>query len=117
MAANISRECNRCNGTGTDLRYGNPGTCPSCAGSGEVIIGFIPLENGPTTNVFWSYKIWEATDTTEYQALPEVQQTNYNKIVHMGSVDLNESSNSRIVLWNLFGSGSTTRTNLLALLT
>ena len=112
--------CSACSGTGT---YDDE-SCARCGGDGaRETIGILErldaylLAHVLPTNVFRSHAIWEATDSTEYQALTEAQQENYNKIVHMGTVDLNVGTTSRAVLWNLFDSESTTRTALLALLT
>jgi len=77
----------------------------------------VKTDNLPTTNVFWSYQVWEATDMTEYLALSDELEASYNKIVHMGTVDLNVGSNSRAVIWRLFDAESTTRAALLALIT
>ena len=126
--------CPFCDGDGT---YPESQTCSGCGGDGEVdttnpevlamsreaqlTIQYQVLDELetklPGTNVFWSYQIWGATDQTEYQALSAGGKTNYNNIVHMGTVDLNTGTTSRAVLWNLFDSESTTRANLLALLT
>ena len=112
--------CSVCGGSGT---YDGE-SCARCGGDGSRgTSGILErleahlLAHVLPTNVFRSHVVWEATDLTEYQALTEAQQENYNKIVHMGTVDLNVGSKSRVVLWNLFDSESTTRTALLALLT
>ena len=69
------------------------------------------------TNVFWSYRIWEATDLTEFTALSAENKDAYRGIVRMGTVSLVEDSHSRDTLWDLFDSESTTRAALLALIT
>lgn len=133
--SNIVVTCHHCEGTGVDPITQE--TCNTCGGDGEIEAhgfhattryGVVDLHNNIAnlntkldalalpTNVFHSHKIWEATDTTEYQALSDALEASYNKIVHMGTVDLNTGSNSRIVLWSLFDSESTTRAALIALL-
>ena len=113
----IQPKCGRCLGPGIDDGGFEPESCTACGGDGwlegsQIDVSTLELP----TNVFRSHVIWEATDTTEYQALSDALEASYNKIVHMGTVDLNVGSNSRIVLWSLFDSESTTRAALLALL-
>ena len=113
----VQRRCSRCLGTGTDSDNQPPGSCTVCGGDGWLDhdkINFTDLLL--PTNVFHSHIVWEATDTTEYQALSDALEASYNKIVHMGTIDLNVGSNSRIVLWSLFDAQSTTRAAFLALL-
>lgn len=126
--------CWTCGGSG---EYPPGAVCNTCNGSGEVSAAgthsiteayvtelnskIIEIENkvdalALPTNVFFSHKIWEATDVTEFAALSEANKDSYRGLVRMGTVDLNEGSNSRTVLWNLFNAESDTRAALLALL-
>lgn len=66
--------------------------------------------------VFRSYLIVEALDTTEYNALTDAQKLNFIMIVSAGFVDLNTDSNAKALLMALFGAGTTTRANLIELI-
>jgi hypothetical protein len=66
-------------------------------------------------NVFPSHKVLEATVMGEYAALPAADKENYKIITAMGFLDLSEGSNARTLLLGMFGAGTTTRINLIAL--
>jgi len=68
------------------------------------------------TNVFQSYEILEAMDTTEYNALTDTQKDGVKILLSCGRVDLNVGKAGRVRLLNWFGAQSTTITNLAALL-
>lgn len=128
----IHRTCELCNGVGEVHPHGESTTttCPACGGSGKMpfaesvllderlqaIEDKIDVLTTLPVNIFYSYKIWEATNLTEFMALSDANKDSYRGLVRMGTIDLNEGSHSRNTLWTLFGSETTTRANLLALL-
>ena len=69
-----------------------------------------------SSEIFKSYLIIEALDSTEYNALTDAQKLNLITVVSAGAVDLSSGSNGRALLMALFGAGTTTRANMLALL-
>jgi len=70
----------------------------------------------PHTEVFKAYLIVESVDTTEYSGLTDSQKLDFLTLVSAGAVDISDGSTGRSVLMSLFGAGTTTRANLLALL-
>jgi hypothetical protein len=58
--------------------------------------------------------VFEATVASEYDALTAAQKTRYNSMLAMGELDPS-GTNTRDVFASLFGGGTTTRANLLAL--
>ena len=63
-----------------------------------------------------TYRILEATDITEYNALSDGNKSAYQIILSCGIVDYREGSSARTKLWSMFGEGTTTRENLEALI-
>lgn len=63
-----------------------------------------------------SYRILEATEPSEYNALSSANKSRYQLIISAGVVDYREGSLVRTVLWGIFGAGSETRANLEALI-
>ena len=59
-----------------------------------------------------THRILDATDSTEYNNLSDSNKEAYGLIISCGYVDLAVDSPTRIKLWNMFGEGTTTRTNL-----
>ena len=121
--------CTHCNGTGTSPVTGQD--CHVCLGSGVIEVSgdsciqnqFVIANNerlnevlGIGNNVFLSYKILEALDTDEYDALTNTQKDGVKTLLSCGRVDLNEGKAGRVRLWNWFGAESTTVANLTALL-
>lgn len=115
--------CWQCQGTGEESisgldEFGNPivtqETCRKCGGSGKVTNSF--LDDLLPDDVFYSYIVFEATDITEYNALSSGNKTIYQLLLSFGQVNLADGSNAFGLLKDMFGPGSTTRANLLALL-
>jgi RecJ-like exonuclease len=67
-------------------------------------------------SVFDSYIIFENTDSGEYNALTDAQKEKYRLLLSAGKVSLVDGSQGRSLLMSLFGPGSATRANLIALL-
>ena len=120
--------CNSCGGTGVDNRVPEdapPITCVSCAGVGwftkgeKIDITAIMEELSAIrcpANVFYSYRILEELDSTEYAALTDAQKDGIFHILACGMVDLNDGKVGKTRLWNWFGAESTTVANLTTLL-
>lgn len=62
-----------------------------------------------------SYKIYNAIVPSEFQALTATQQQLIRDIISQGTVDGSASGNARAVMLQIFGVGTTTRTNLVNL--
>jgi len=108
--------------------------CPFCGGDGfdgmavcgHCTEGWLPsnarinaaeiIEKIHLTNVFDSYEIIEAIDTSEYNALTADQKTGVALLLSCGRVNLNEGKAGRTRLLAWFGGGSTTIANLSAML-
>ena len=101
----MSEFCTVCDGDGI---Y-NGVDCPHCGGTG-IYIANIPGRAIP------SYKVLEALDTAEYNALTDEQKNGVSILLSCGEVDLNEGKVGRVRLWNWFGAESTTVANLTGLL-
>lgn len=121
MPISVNQKCHKCSGTGTwTIEYDSETqeyisvTCPDCSGSGRLELAIV--DSLMPDNVFYSYQVFEATDLSEYNALTDAQKSRYQLIMNMGQVDLNSGSNARGLLENMFGPGTTTRQNILALL-
>ena len=61
-----------------------------------------------------TWELLEATVNAEYDALATANRTKYNAILAMGTINP-AGTNVRAILSALFGAGTVTRTNLLAL--
>ena len=104
----------------------NAGGVPSGA-SGTAIVGGMTTDqkmaavnswtvSGPTNLVVVStYKIFNAMDPTEFAALTTAQQTRVRDILSMGTVDGSAGTHVNAVLTAVFGAGTNTRANLVAL--
>lgn len=115
MAIKVS--CYNCSGTGTitpppGQGSSNPYECQVCSGLGVLDWGKITLPDG----LFYTYGIVENTDTAEYNALSDANKEHYKTILSLGTVDLTDGTVVRATLWVLFGAGSTTRANLIAMI-
>ena len=113
----IKKPCYNCSGGGTVTTYDGEQVpseveCPVCAGEGTLEFAEIELEEG----VYATYKISEATDATEYNALTDGQKAVYHIILSMGTVDLSDGISVRATLFAFFDENSTTRANLLTLI-
>lgn len=62
-----------------------------------------------------SYEIYNAVDGTEFSALSAANQQLVRDMLNMGTVDASPNKPARVRLLALFGAGTTTRTNLVAL--
>ena len=67
------------------------------------------------SGVYPTYKVLEATDASEYAALSDANKDAYKMILSCGEVDLSDGTAVRTKLLAMFGAGTTTRTNLVAL--
>jgi len=103
-------KCQRCNTVGSI--GGEPGEDPCTQCLGE---GYCPTHH-LKPGVVHSYEISDALDVTEYSALSVGNQAAVNIMLSQGLVNLAEGTNSRVALWALFDSESTTRANLITLL-
>ena len=107
--------CVRCGGDGiyTEIEGGGSVTCPTCLGFGTMRADPCDvLKSG----VIYTFELSEATDDTEYAALSSAQKTTYALLVSLGMLDISSGTAIRTKLWAMFGDGSTTRTNLEALM-
>ncbi len=107
--------CQRCFGDGV---YEPPGQesipCPYCPNSsGATEMGRQILPDG----VFYAFRVLEATDISEYNSLSVADKDLYKTVIAPGMVNLADGSVARTALLNLFGPGTNTRANLLALIT
>ncbi len=108
--------CVRCGGDGiyTEIEGGGSVTCRTCHGYGTMRVDPAEvLKNG----VIYTFELSEATDDTEYAALSSAQKSTYALLVSLGTLDISSGTAMRDKLWAMFGDGSTTRTNLEALMT
>jgi len=108
----ILKDCPRCLGTGIDDNGEHgPSSCLSCGGDGKLehLVSMLPDDVYPT------YKILEATDATEYAALSDANKDAYKMIISCGTVDLADGAVARDRLLAMFGAGTTTRANLVEL--
>ena len=99
----LKRVCPVCDGAATDVycRY----TGYKYYGNMEDILG-----------LFLTHEIMEATDPLEYSALSDANKDAYKMIVSAGTVSLLEGGTVRAALEFMFPEGTTTRTNLDALI-
>jgi hypothetical protein len=121
-AISIYQTCGACNGTGIDRHttgkdlQGNliwfEGACELCNGTGLSNQGELRYKEG----VFPTYQILEVTDPAEYVSLAPGNVALYNLIISAGTVDLSETTTALAVLRGMFAVGTTTRTNLEALI-
>lgn len=62
-----------------------------------------------------TYRIFNVLDATEFGALSAANQQRVRDILSMGTVDASTGTNARALLLSVFGAGTTTRANLVAL--
>lgn len=112
------RTCHKCNGVGIWFKNTLEGDvavdpCPVCNGEKYVSTGtfqfFMP-------GAFCSCDVYDAIDQTEYAALGDAQKAYIDNMLACGTIYLNTGSRARTILQQLFGPGTTTRANLLALI-
>jgi hypothetical protein len=108
----VKQTCVFCSGTGKNPHGGETETCPYCKGGGSSFDANVSLP----APLFYSYQVFDATVPGEYNALSAAEKSLYLLVISQVYVNLAEGSNSRTVLANLFGAGTTTRANLLALI-
>lgn len=63
----------------------------------------------------YTYRIVEATDPTEYNALSDTNKARYALIISAGLVDIADGTTIRSTLRAMFGDGTTTGANIAAL--
>ena len=107
--------CERCGGDGiyTEVEGGGSVPCFTCRSFGTMRAD--PpgvLKDG----VIYTFELSEATNDTEYAALSPGQKSTYALLISLGMVDISSGTAIRAKLWAMFGDGSTTRTNLEALM-
>lgn len=110
--------CPRCGGDGVITRELLNGThidepCDLCTTTGNKTIIQLQYKEG----LFSTYQILEATNPVEYVALAPGNVALYNLIISAGTIDLSETTMALAVLRGMFAVGTTTRTNLEALIT
>ena len=106
-------KCPQCHGTGTFKPASGPGgsgslpcNWPGCGTSGYVEFGRYG------ENLYFAYQVMDNTVAGEYNALSDANKAAYNMVLSCGVIDLSSGSATHTKLWNIFGSGTTTRTNL-----
>lgn len=62
-----------------------------------------------------TYRIFNVIDPTEFGALLATNQQRIRDILSMGTVDASTGTNARALMLSVFGAGTTTRANLVAL--
>lgn len=107
--------CHKCNGEGAWTKDTVGGSevidpCLVCNGEKYTPLYYISLPD----KVFYSHEILEATDPDEYDDLDDEEE--YDRLLNCGIVDLNDGKYGKTKLWELFDSESTTRANLVALI-
>ncbi len=107
--------CQQCFGDGV---YEAPGSdsipcpyCPNSSGATEMGRQVLPED------VYYAYRVLEATDISEYNSLSVADKDLYKTVIAPGMVRLADGSNGRTALLSMFGVGTNTRANLLALAT
>lgn len=117
MDIRVVKKCYKCGGIGVWTKTTSLGTvvtdpCPICIGEtyNEILSTVLPF------GIFYAHEVYEAIDHAEYVALAEPNEQHVDAITGLGFVDLTEGSRARTVLWSLFDSESTTRTNLITLI-
>lgn len=84
--------------------------------SGNTVPG--DIDTCPTfypDGIYPTYKIVEATVASEYAALSDANKDLYKIILSCGVVDLSTGTAVRNYLMSMFGAGTTTRANLVTL--
>ncbi len=118
---NIISTCPKCGGAGINLKStsdegGNVTTteydCTLCNGEGEVTSGRIEYADG----LYRTDQILSVTVSSEYASLSDANKTSYGLIISCGVVDLGDDSVIKNKLWAMFGEATTTRANLIALI-
>ena len=120
--------CPSCSGTGKNIRWDGDehgvgglieDNCSRCLGEKYIFLGWcsvntsiLPDGTELTQTVFPTYKIVEATVTSEYSALSTANKTAYGMIISLGTVDLSDGTATKDKLWDMFGAETTTRANL-----
>lgn len=69
---------------------------------------------GPDRGIIPSYELINATVPAEWNSLSATEKQRYQTITGAGSVDI-QNANVRAALAAMFGAGTTTRTNMVAL--
>ena len=69
-----------------------------------------------TPPIYPAYKIYNAMVGSEYIALSPEHRQYFDLLISQGLVDMSEGKNAKTTLWTLFGEGSGTRANLIALI-
>jgi len=117
----VQNDCRTCMTTGVESSFDSNGDpieidpCSACGGSGYRNTGISTFDD--SGDMIEAYLLVEALDVTEYDALTDSQKLNFITLMSAGMVDVSSGSNGRSMLVSLFGAGTTTRTNMLALLT
>lgn len=119
MAFKLFSRCTYCGGSGIIIGNNDPYdpgppeelSCNWCGGDGMLEFGVFFDED-----VFPSFEILEAIDVSEYNALTDAQKDGVKILLSCGFVDFRDGMAGKTRLWGWFGEGTTTRTNLEALL-
>ena len=118
---NIIATCPKCGGAGINLRStsdagGNVTTveydCELCGGTGVYESGSVVLDEG----YFFSTEVFEATALNEYKELNAAEKSMYDLILSLGIINMADGSEAKSELWDIFGGASTTRANLISLI-
>jgi len=128
----IRVKCAQCGGDGLVTTYLDGGisgeiTCPTCFGSGKMVIGEIDLSDlieaigsievpELPENVVRAHELFEAIDQVEYDALSGNDEKECDKVLALATIDLSAAGRARAILWGIFDDQSTTRANILALI-
>ena len=112
----IPRKCIKCLGSGVWTDIGGSGPiiydpCPGCFGSGYQEFYKLVLPDG----YYWTTDVMNCIVNSEYTALDATQKDFLRLILSLGVCNLATGSNERNLLLSMFGVGTTTRANLIAL--
>jgi hypothetical protein len=113
--------CRKCGGTGIHRYYISVGEsqelveepCDICGGDGRLEDGRLTDNIPAATRTF---RVLECVAPAEYAALSAGNKSILSMILSCGIVDLSEGTFVRTLLADMFGAGTTTRANLLALI-
>ena len=109
----LFRPCQKCETSGV----WNSMPCDHCGGTGYWSFGEIgPNPGSAGRDDYHTHEVLEATVAAEYNALSDANKDAYKQIISCGIVNLTDGNALRNKLWNMFDAQSTTRANLLTLL-
>lgn len=117
----VTGPCPKCGGTGIHRYYILVGEesqlveepCDICGTTGR-------RDDGRVSDVIptatWTFRVLECVSPAEYAALSDTNKSILVLILSCGIVDLSEGTAVKTRLWAMFGEATTTRANLIALI-